>query len=343
MPTRDLIVVGASAGGVEALRAFAAGLPADLDAAVAVVLHLPAGGTSALAGILGRSGPLPAVTASAGMALRRGRIHVAPPDHHLLVVDGAAHLSHGPTENGHRPAVDALFRSAATAHGAGVIGIVLSGALDDGTAGMLAIAGRGGLTVVQDPDEALYGGMPSSVLRHLPVDHVLSAAKMGALLHDCVGLRVDTHDEPSDLVRRETAISAADGGVHSDEVNALGRPSSFSCPDCDGALVELDAAPKRFRCQVGHAWTGEALLDAQGATLEKAVWTALRTLEEKAVLARRMRGDASARGAELLVRRFQRTEEEASAAADVLRRHLLSGTFNRPVDEPDDTDEAATT
>ncbi|MFD1146571.1 chemotaxis protein CheB [Saccharothrix hoggarensis] len=364
MPTRDLIVVGASAGGVEALRTFVAGLPGDLDAAVAVVLHLPAGGTSALAGILNRAGPLPAVNASDGMALRRGRVHVAPPDHHLLVVDGAVHLSHGPTENGHRPAVDALFRSAASAHGARVIGIVLSGALDDGTAGMITIAARGGLTVVQDPDDALYAGMPTSVLRHVKADHVLPAAKMGALLEDCVGVAVDdqpaedrSRDDPipgnghpgedrsredrpgrdrlgtADLARRETAISAADGGVHADEVIPLGRPSTFSCPDCSGALVELNAEPKRFRCQVGHAWTAEALLDAQGVALEKAVWTALRTLEEKANLARRMRGDAHARGADLLVRRFERTEEEAAHAADVLRRHLLSGTFTRPADE----------
>ncbi|WP_447007036.1 chemotaxis protein CheB [Saccharothrix isguenensis] len=338
MPTRDLIVVGASAGGVEALRAFVAGLPADLDAVIAVVLHLPAGGTSALAGILNRSGPLPAVTASDGMELRRGWVHVAPPDHHLIVVDGVAHLSHGPTENGHRPAVDALFRSAATSRGAGVIGVVLSGALDDGTAGMLTIAGRGGLTVVQDPEDALYAGMPTSVLRHLDVDHVMPSAKMGALLRDCVGLRVDEVRAPSDLARRESAIAATTGGVHSDEVIPLGRPSNFSCPDCDGNLVELtlaepDGVPKRFRCQVGHAWTAEALLQAQGAALEKAVWTALRTLEEKAGLARRMRGDASARGADLLVRRFERTEEEATHAAEVLRRHLLSGTFTNRADE----------
>ncbi|ONI80502.1 hypothetical protein ALI22I_45200 [Saccharothrix sp. ALI-22-I] len=332
MPTRDLIVVGASAGGVEALRAFVAGVPADLDAAIAVVLHLPAGGTSALAGILGRSGPLPTVTASDGMALRRGRVHVAPPDHHLLVVDGSARLSHGPTEHGHRPAVDALFRSAAASHGAGVIGVVLSGALDDGTAGMLAIAGRGGLTVVQDPDDALYDGMPTSVLRHLTVDHVVPSAKMGALLRDCVGLQVDTRHEPSGLVRRETAIAATNGGVHADGVTPLGRPSNFSCPDCDGNLIELDGTSKCFRCHVGHAWTAEALLVAQGATLERVLWTALRTLEEKAGLVRRMRGDASARGAELLVRRFPRTEEEAAHAADVLRHHLLSGTFTRPAD-----------
>ncbi|MDU0292078.1 chemotaxis protein CheB [Saccharothrix longispora] len=332
MPTRDLIVVGASAGGVEALRSFTAGLPADLEAAVAVVLHLPAGGTSALAGILNRSGPLPAVTASHGMALRPGRVHVAPPDHHLIVIDGRIHLSHGPTENGHRPAVDALFRSAAATHGAGVIGVVLSGTLDDGTAGMISIVNRGGLALVQDPEEALFDGMPASVLRNIHVDHVLSAAKMGALLRECVGQEVRQGDEPSDLARRETAIASSGVATHADEVISMGHPSNFSCPDCQGNLVELDVVPKRFRCQVGHAWTAEALLDAQGVTLEKALWTALRTLEEKAGLARRMRQDAVKRGAELLVRRYQRTEEEASSAADVLRGHLLSGEYTRQAD-----------
>ncbi|WP_433271960.1 chemotaxis protein CheB [Actinosynnema sp. CS-041913] len=329
MPTRDLIVVGASAGGVEALRAFVAGLPEDLAAAVAVVLHLPAGGTSALPAILQRSGRLPAVSAKHGMPLRPGRIHVAPADHHLLVVEGAVHLSHGPTENGHRPAVDALFRSAAADRGAGVIGVVLSGALDDGAAGMVAIANRGGLTIVQDPEEALYAGMPSAALRHVSVDHVLPAGKMGAVLRDAVGVEVPDGDDSSRMLRLEAAFAANDGGADPREVNELGRPSDFSCPDCQGTLVELEVDGSRFRCQVGHGWTAEALLDAQGVTLEKALWTALRTLEEKANLARRMCADARARGSDLLVQRFQRTEEESTAAADVLRNHLMSGSFLR--------------
>ncbi|MBB5960212.1 two-component system chemotaxis response regulator CheB [Saccharothrix tamanrassetensis] len=327
MPTRDLIVVGASAGGVEALRAFVAGLPEDLEAAVAVVLHLPSGGTSALPAILDRSGPLPAVGARAGMPLRPGRIHVAPPDHHLLVVDGTAHLSHGPTENGHRPAVDALFRSAAAARGSGVIGVVLSGALDDGAAGMVAIANRGGLTVVQDPEEALYTGMPSAVMRHVSVDHVVSAGTMGALLKDEVGRRVPDGREPSEMLRREVVLTANDGGADPSEVRGMGTPSNFSCPDCSGTLVELDVEGSRFRCQIGHGWTADALLDAQDATLEKALWTALRTLEEKANLARRMRADAQKRGADAMVKRYQNSEQESTAAADVLRGHLMSGAF----------------
>jgi two-component system chemotaxis response regulator CheB len=319
---RDLVVVGASAGGVEALRSFVAGLPPGLPAAVAVVLHLPAGGTSALPAILGRSGVLPAVSAKQGMALEPGRIHVAPPDHHLVVNDGHFALSHGPTENGHRPAVDALFRSAALARGARVIGVVLSGALDDGTAGMVAIASRGGLTMVQDLDDALYQGMPGSVLRHVQVDQVRPAADLGEAVRQCAGELVETANvpEPSALLEMETRFAAQ----QTVEVKEMGELSGFSCPDCAGTLVELDAERKRFRCRVGHAWTADALLDAQAGTLERALWTALRTLEEKVSLARKLRVDASNRGSERLAERYARTEEESSHAADVLRGYLLS-------------------
>jgi two-component system chemotaxis response regulator CheB len=319
---RDLVVVGASAGGVEALRSFVAGLPPDLPAAVAVVLHLPAGGTSALPAILSRSGVLPAVSAKNGMVLEPGRIHVAPPDHHLLVDDGGLTLSHGPTENGHRPAVDTLFRSAALARGARVMGVVLSGALDDGTAGMVAISARGGLTMVQSLDDALYQGMPGSVLRHVRVDHVRSAATLGEAVRRHAGELVETATvpEPSPLLRMETRLATQ----QTVEVNDMGEPSGFSCPDCAGTLVELDAERKRFRCRVGHAWTADALLDAQAGTLERALWTALRTLEEKVSLARKLRMDAQNRGSERLAERYARTEEESVHAADVLRGYLLS-------------------
>jgi chemotaxis response regulator CheB len=179
---RNLVVVGASAGGVEALRTLVSRFPPDLPAAVAVVLHMPARASSALPLILRRSGPLPACAARDGMALRPGRVHVAPPDHHLLVQDGVLRLSRGPAENGHRPAVDALFRSAAITRGAAVIGVVLSGSLDDGTGGMAAIKNRGGVAVVQAPDDARCPGMPASVLEHVQVDHVEPVAGLSRLI-----------------------------------------------------------------------------------------------------------------------------------------------------------------
>jgi len=192
---RDLIVVGASAGGVQALCAFAAGLPADLPAAVLVVLHLPAGATSFLAPILTRSGPLPAVVAGGGEPLRRGQIQVAPPDHHLLVMDAQVALSRGPTENGHRPSINALFRSAAVAAGPAVIGVQLSGVLDDGVAGLVAIAARGGLVMVQDPADALYSGMPEQAMRRVRPDYVLPAGGMGEALAKISESAVDEADD----------------------------------------------------------------------------------------------------------------------------------------------------
>jgi two-component system chemotaxis response regulator CheB len=257
------------------------------------------------------------------MALEPGRLYVAPPDHHVVVDDGVLVLSHGPTENGHRPAVDALFRSAALARGPRVIGVVLSGALDDGTAGMVAIASRGGMTIVQDLNDALYHGMPASALRHVRVDHVLPAADMGAVVRRYAGELVETSDvdPPSALLRVETRLAAHGPG---NEARAVGDSSGFSCPDCQGTLVELDAERTRYRCRVGHAWTADALLDAQGGTLERALWTALRTLEEKVSLARKMRMDALNRGSERLAERYALTEEESAHAADVLRGYLLS-------------------
>jgi two-component system chemotaxis response regulator CheB len=323
MRARDLIVVGASAGGVEALRAFAAGLPADLPAAVLVVLHLPAGGTSALPAILARSGPLPAAAARPGERPSPGRIYVARPDHHLLLLDDELVLSHGPTENGHRPAVNALFRSAAIARGPAVTGVLLSGALDDGVAGLVSIAGRGGITMVQDPAEALYPGMPEQALRHVQVDYVLPAAEMGTALVKITQEAVDpdTAPPPSDLLTLEhqvmTNAKVADG---SGGQNAPGWQSSFSCPDCQGVLVEVE--PGRYRCEVGHAWTADALLEAQGSAWERALWAALRTLDEKVRLGQRMAGQARARGSDTLADRYLASADEAEGAAEILRSYL---------------------
>jgi two-component system, chemotaxis family, protein-glutamate methylesterase/glutaminase len=191
-----VVAVGASAGGVEALQALVAGLPKDLQAVVLVVLHIPRQAPSALPSILSRAGPLPAVAATDGMPARAGTIYVAPADHHLLICDGLLKLSLGPTENGHRPAIDPLFRSAAVAFGAGAIGVVLSGARDDGAAGLAEIVKRGGQAVVQDPNEASHRSMPASALEHVATAHVLPAAKIGTLLGELVGEGAPPIDKP---------------------------------------------------------------------------------------------------------------------------------------------------
>lgn len=324
---RDLVVVGASAGGVEALRALVRGLPADFPAAVVVVLHLPSGGTSGLAAILGRSGPLPAVQATDGTPLQPGRVHVAPPDHHLLVRDGQLRLSHGPTESGHRPAVDALFRSAARSRGPRVVGVVLSGVLDDGSAGLVAIASRGGATVVQDPGDALYDGMPRAAMRLVQVDHVVPADDLGKVLAERVGDLVDPARSPelSPLEQVEADIAERGDAGLSNKVGRMGAESGLSCPDCQGSLVRLADAPSRYRCRVGHAWTEDALLSEQSVTLERALWAALRMLEERGALARRLAAAAGDRVDPVMARRYGESVRESEASAAVLRRVLLSG------------------
>ncbi|MGW4207544.1 chemotaxis protein CheB [Lentzea sp. NPDC004789] len=324
---RDLVVVGASAGGVEALRQLVAGLPRDLRAAVVVVLHMPAGGSSALSSILTRSGPLRAVPAEDGVELRNAHIYVARPDHHVLVQDGVLRLSRGPTENGYRPAVNALFRSAALARGSAVIGVILSGALDDGTGGMAAIKSRGGLTVVQDPEDAVYPGMPESVLQHVEVDHVLPVVQIGPLLARLAGEHADLAiiEPVSDALRLEVAVAHDDAGAAYGDIPKIGSPTTFTCPDCSGSLVEMPGEGVQYRCLVGHAWTADALMDAYGGTLERAMWTALRTLDEKASLAHRMVGLSREAGRNLVAERYHRQEEETLAAADVLRKYLLRG------------------
>jgi two-component system, chemotaxis family, protein-glutamate methylesterase/glutaminase len=323
MLDHGIVVVGASAGGVEALADLAASLPGDLSAAVFVVLHLPATGTSALPEILHRHGPLPAAHVRDGEPIRPGRIYVAPPDHHVLLRTGHVHLSRGPREHGHRPAIDPLFRSAAREYSTRVIGLVLSGALDDGTAGLLAIKSRGGIAVVQDPADALYPGMPSNALEHVPVDHVLPATSMGELLARLVA---DPAEPPSDPAPTGMQVEVEMEGfsLEAFEGNHPGRPSGFSCPDCNGVLWQIrDGDLERFRCRVGHAWSPEGLLTQQSEALEAALWVALRSLEERAALARRLAEPARQRGHSITATRFEEQAAEAQQAARLVRDLLV--------------------
>jgi two-component system chemotaxis response regulator CheB len=230
-------------------------------------------------------------------------------------------LTHGPTENGHRPAIDPLFRSAAAAYGARVIGVVLSGVLDDGASGLLAISQAGGLTVVQDPDDALYPSMPRSALQTVPVDVVGTVAEIGDVLERLTGqplpesLASDSSDPDDDYTER-----ALEGGY---ALEMDGRPSRFTCPDCGGALWEAkDESESKFRCRVGHSWTSLALLEQQASTLEQALWTALRALAERADLARRMRDHASARHHPHAERLFDEQLEELEQKGEVVRNVL---------------------
>jgi two-component system chemotaxis response regulator CheB len=320
----DIVVVGTSAGGVEALSQLTAGLPGDLPAAVFVVLHIPPNSASALPAILHRRGLLPAAHAVHGEPVRHGRIYVAPPDHHLLLRPDGVHLTRGPRENGHRPAVDVLFRSAAAAFGSRVVGVVLTGALDDGTAGLAAIKRHGGVALVQEPSEALAPSMPVSAIAHVAVDRVLSVSELGTALVDLAKepAPVDGGAGPDDL-----QIEVDMGELELDAMQRHerpGDPSGFSCPDCGGGLFELrDGELVRFRCRVGHAWSGHSLLGQQAETLESALWIALRSLEERAALSRRLLAGAVDRGHPMSAQRFEEQAGHAQRAAERIREFLL--------------------
>lgn len=325
-----MIVVGASAGGVEALGQLVHGLPADLPAAVFVVLHVPAHGTSVLPNILRRNGPLPAAHAKDGETIRPGRVYVAPPDYHMLIKDGHIRLARGPSENSHRPAIDPLFRTAARRCGRRVIGVVLSGVLDDGTAGLLSVKSQGGLAVVQDPADALYSGMPLNALENVAVDYTAPVADIGPLL-----ARLASQPLPPDPVSSVTPEMKMEADMAELELDALqsferpGMPSGFACPECGGTLWELhDGELVRYRCRVGHAWSPDSLLAKQSDGLEAALWSTLRALEERAHLSAKMAERADRRGYDLVAAKFRAQVGESEGHAKVIRDVLLRNRGN---------------
>jgi two-component system chemotaxis response regulator CheB len=329
---RDVIAVGASAGGVEALRALVAGLPPDFPGAILVVLHMPRDAPSALPGILDRSGPLPAKTAVDGERLCYRRIYVAPNDRHMLVLDGHIRLTRGPAENGHRPAIDPLFRSVARAFGHRAVGVVLSGSRDDGAAGLMNIVQRGGMAVVQDPQDALYPWMPRAALSRVRADHIEPAAKLGGLIAGITAVDLpESAPPPADDALLDAEVSMSQlGPLTSDELNV--PAAGYGCPSCGGALFQIAADPlPRYRCRVGHAWSPESLLDEQAVALEGALWMALRALEEKSALSRRMAGNLSSEHAASGAR-FRDMAADAEAAGAAIRRLIaqLGSTVAQP-------------
>lgn len=322
---RDIILLGASAGGVHALSEVVGSLPPNLPATIFVVLHVPPHGQSALPAILSRSGCLPAFHPSDGEPIQPGRIYVAPPDRHLLIDDGRITLSRNATENGHRPAVDVLFRTAARVYRRRVLAVVLTGNLDDGTDGLAVVKRYGGVAIVQDPKEADYPSMPASAIANVEVDHVLPLAEIGPLLDELVrqplpfetvGDPPEDGDEESNAMREQLE---ADGSVS-------GSASGFTCPECGGALFEKPGQkPLHFRCRTGHAYSPESLLAKQSETLEAALWAALRSLEENATLARRMERRVRESGGARAGERYSKRAEDAEKHAAFLRSILHQG------------------
>ena len=343
---RDLVVIGASAGGVEVLSRLARDLPADLEAAVCVVLHIAPSSPSMLASILDRAGRLPCRAARDGDRLRAGEILVAPPDRHLVVEDGRVRLTVGPRENGHRPAIDVLFRSAARALDSRVVGVILSGTRDDGSAGMAVIKASGGATIVQDPEEATYGGMPASAIANVVVDAIVKSE----LLASTIVTMVKGEDPPPgespeapDPDPPETEVNPSEGGrnpsrgepdrVETGPVNAI-------CPECGGVLSERSSAGVlQWECRVGHRYSPDTLLDAQADSVEAALWAAVRALDDRAILLSRMSRQAEKRGQTRSARRFRHQSEAADEQAQIVRQALTGAartTLRRVEDDDED-------
>jgi two-component system chemotaxis response regulator CheB len=259
-----------------------------------------------------------------GERLRGHQVYVCAADHHLLVGDGRVHVRRGPRENGHRPAADPLFRSAARYYGPRVVGVVLSGMLHDGAAGLAAVKREGGIGVVQHPDDALCDSMPRSALEAVDADHVVPAREIGPLLARLAGDDVLDGAAPDDEMRPEVALTELDDGVV--EGDHRGRPSPWPCPDCSGVLWEVaDDDVLQFRCRVGHHWAAESLLQEQGSEVETALWAALRALEDRAALSRTMADRAETSGRSMSARRFRSEVDHMAVSIDVLRRLLQVG------------------
>ena len=329
MPKRDIIVVGGSAGALEVLSSIVSKLPHDLAASVFVVLHISPSRESSLPAILTRAARMPAIQPGDQQAIEYGQIYVAPPDRHMLVENRHITVVHGPKENRSRPAIDPLFRSAAINYGPRVIGVVLSGSLDDGTAGLRAIKKSGGVAIVQDPEEATYPAMPESAIYNDTVDHVVPAAQIAPLLRQLVEHEVPTErgaESVSDDLRKE--VEVAKQKLESEEMietaNQVGRLSMFTCPECQGSLWEIkDGELLRYRCHVGHAFSIASLAEGQAEQLEAALWSALRALEERGALARRLAGQSREREHGSLSARFEERAREADGHAKSIRKILL--------------------
>jgi two-component system chemotaxis response regulator CheB len=322
-PYERVVVIGASSGGVTALLQISEQLPPAFPAPVCVAQHIGAN-PSLLPELLRYRGPNPAMHAEDGQALEAGMLHVAPPDRHLLLQRDTLVLSHGPKENHARPAIDPLFRSAALAFGPRVIGVVLTGQMDDGTAGARAIKDCGGTIIVQDPATAAEPQMPASVLANVPVDHCVPLPEIAPLLARLAGAPVTDAraPEPPLEVVREVAINTRGGSM--EQLVGIAVPSPLTCPDCGGGLWEMkESRPLRYRCHTGHAYTSLSLAQAQHGAAEQAMWAAVRALREREMLLRRMAGvartlgdDAQANAATGQADRLQRQVEDLQRMAE---------------------------
>jgi two-component system chemotaxis response regulator CheB len=327
---RDVIVIGTSAGGLEALDQLIGQLPTDLPASIVIVQHMDPGNSGEpLLRRLGRHQAFHPKLAENGESLKTGHLYIAPPDNHLLITARKILVTKGAAENRHRPGIDPLFRSAAVSHGSRVIGVVLTGMMDDGTAGLIAVKRCGGVTVVQDPRDAAYSGMPLSALDNATVDFCVSIAEMGPLLTTLVSQRQGKSKAVPEDVRTEAAIAER---VLSDisQVNSLGEQVPYNCPGCGGVLWKIDGpGEKRYRCHTGHSYSGLSLLASQSEKIEEMLWISLRMFEERKNLLTSLARDSATA---TLRSQNRRQAKETQGYIERIRAMLLDPRSDSPAD-----------
>ncbi|MFN8485994.1 MAG: chemotaxis protein CheB [Caldilineaceae bacterium] len=323
---RSIVTIGASAGGIEALTDLVANLPHTFPATLFVVVHLSADSPGTLPRMIARASELPTSQAVNEAAILPGHIFVAPPDRHLLVERDRMRVTRAPKENRFRPAVDPLFRSAAYAYGPQTIGVVLSGALDDGTAGLWAIKDRGGVTIVQEPNEAAYPSMPQSALKQVQIDYRLPVKEIAALLLRLVEEPIPEEGAApvSEAMKIENQIALEDNALAAG-VLKLGPLSPYTCPECHGVLVQLQEGNNiRFRCHTGHAFSMESLLGAIAESMDETLWSAVRAFEERMLLLRHMAAHVRQQANEVLAERFEQKAQAAEDRVLILRQLALA-------------------
>ncbi len=323
MSNRDIIVIGGSSGATAPLKDILGRLPADLPAAVFVVLHIPAQGIGVLSMVASAVSRLPVFQAESGMVIKKGHVYLAAPDHHLLLYESHMMLGRGPRENMVRPAIDPLFRSAALQYGPRVIGVVLSGLLSDGAAGLTAIKQCGGVALVQDPSDAIANEMPLRALEATTVDLCVPGGRIGDVLSDLAREEAGTRLPVPPEIRLEVEIAAGER-IGSDSLGKIADPAPITCPGCGGVLSELKMErPLRFRCQVGHAYTADVLAKEQEGRVDEALRVALRILEERAELVHRMAEDGRRSGRAAVAQMYDARAVEYREYADMIRRVVL--------------------
>lgn len=319
-----VFVIGGSAGSIEFLRKLLPQLPPDLQAAIFIVVHLRRSRPSNLATVLNKSSRLPVCSATDQSPIEIGRVYVAPADFHLYLKSDKMRLIRGPLENHTRPAIDVLFRSAAVAYREYVTGVILSGMLDDGTVGLQAIKRCGGMAIVQSPEDASFTSMPKQAIAHNDVDYVVPVSKMGQILYERTQHQpLNTTTVPKELLLESQMVERKTGGAN--KMAEIGEMVPQSCPSCGGPLWEISHSQTlRYRCHIGHAFTAQALAETQDTAIEEALWIALRTLEERERLLKRISEDNSQTGLFIMAEKYRQRALEAAHHAESVRQLIYS-------------------